>query len=92
MDAYTHTKLDQIRDTQRDHGTILSRIEAAAASRPARPALIPKLKLSPFWQTIAAGALTWGVTFMIGSYLRHGGDPVKVIELLLKLLGSMVGV
>lgn len=91
MDAYTHTKLDQLLAVQREHGELLKQL-ATDRKQGAKSGFTQKLKLPVFWQTLAAGLLTWGVTILISSYLRHGGDPVKIIELLLKLLGSMVGV
>lgn len=96
MDALTSHllgKIDQMQDRQRDHGEILNRILTALErdTEPGPPA--PKLrlidriiKLPPLSQMIIGGAASWGIGTAISSYLSHGGDPMALIEALLKLL------
>jgi hypothetical protein len=93
MDAgLTHllTKLDKIHDTQRDHGEILNHLKTARTSDMVSNNNEKNdtrwLKLPPFSQMIVGGMASWAVGTAIGSFIRHGGDPVVIIEAVLKLL------
>lgn len=95
MDALTSHllgKIDQMQDRQRDHGEILNRILAAlerdteSGPPPPKLRLIERIKLPPLSQMIIGGAASWGIGTAISSYLSHGGDPMALIEALLKLL------
>lgn len=88
MDAYILTKLDQLRDTQRDHGEILRRLEVAVAykSQDEGKGFLAKLKLPLSLQKIVASAFYSGMGLLLIRYLTHGGDAITAIEILLKLL------
>ena len=41
---------------------------------------------SPFWQSCAAGGLFWILGICSRAYLSRGGDPMALLELILKSL------
>lgn len=89
MDAYILTKLDQLRDTQRDHGEILNRL-LIAAEKPRSPdgdsGFLAKLRLPLSLRKIGVGVIYILISGLIASHLKHGGDAISVLELLLKYL------
>jgi hypothetical protein len=96
MDAtFLHVlaKLDQIRDTQRDHGEIIKSILASRQEKEDKKSgLLSQLQKLPLhWQWIVGGMVSWGISAAIGAYLKNGGDPIKLIEALLKFFGLIVG-
>lgn len=96
MDSYTQAKLDKNIEILRDHSEILRQIldrvtaltiaATAEKASPERRIFSAKMKLSPFWQMIAGGVVSWSIGTAISSYLKHGGDPMALIALLLKSL------
>ena len=94
MDALTShllSKLDKLLECQRDQSEVLNRI-AESLNRgttdmsPPKANFTARLKWPPFSQMIVGGVISWGLGTAISSYLSHGGDPMVVIEALLKLL------
>ncbi len=74
-------------------GETLKRIEAAlspqnGALRRRRKTGSPLTRLPLLWQWIIGGIVSWGVSASIGSYLHAGGDPLKLITLLLGIFGK----
>jgi hypothetical protein len=57
------------------------------STRPTQRGLLARLKLTPLGGLIARGAMMWAVGACIISYLALGGDPITLIEALLKLFG-----
>jgi hypothetical protein len=81
-------KLGELRETQRDHGEMLRQIVTLAEREEAtRGGVLASLKLTPLTGLIARGAIMWSVGACIISYLARGGDPITLIEALLKLFG-----
>lgn len=94
------TKLDAIRESQFELGRSLALIQAelsavtvaiaamtvvAAKSPEEKLGVIARLKSIQFSSVIVRGAIMWGVGASISSYLAHGGDPIKLVETLVKL-------
>jgi hypothetical protein len=81
-------KLAELRETQRDQSEMLRRILAAVERKETpRGSLLASLKLTPLGGLIVRGAMMWAVGACIISYLARGGDPIALIEALLKLFG-----
>jgi hypothetical protein len=80
------SKLDRLIDIQRDHGEVLHRIlaEVTRQSDPSNPSRAKRIPLSG---PVARGAVMWMLGAAIVSYLVRGGDPVVLIELLLRSFG-----
>jgi hypothetical protein len=82
------SKLDRLIDIQRDQGELLCQIlkglQASAKPRPSDPS---DLKASTATGPIARGAMMWILGAAIISYLVRGGDPIALIEVLLKSFG-----
>lgn len=96
--GYMLGKLDTMRDTQvqtaqRD-SDLLQRILTAletrqtattTATKPPRGKLFSRVRnMPPFWQSCAAGGLFWILGICTRAYLNRGGDPMALIELLVK--------
>jgi hypothetical protein len=91
LTAYMLGKLDTIIDRQAELKLLLSQrptsTEAprpAAATRATKQFFSRMRNISPFWQSMAAGGLFWIIGICTRSYLSRGGDPMALIELLLK--------
>lgn len=96
LTAYLLTRLDTIVDRQAELKLLLSqRPISTETPRPAAEGSETTTKekkqffsrmrnISPFWQSMAAGALFWIVGICTRSYLSRGGDPMALIELILK--------
>lgn len=91
MDAYILTRLDQLRETQLSHGERLDRIMLELAksppSSPSPTGFIPLLK--SLISSGATGAVVIRIVLVavMGHFVLTGGDPIKIIELLLKFSG-----
>lgn len=94
--GYILARLDKITERQdelKDLIRALSQTGPTPTTGPEKPSsnLFSKLQKLPLhWQWIAGGIVSWGVSSAIGSYLKHGGDPVKLIETLLGAFVSAV--
>jgi hypothetical protein len=91
MDQYMLTKLDKLLDCQRDQLDRLIRIELSLErgrtdTTIQKPSFLARLKFPPLSQMILGGMATWAIGTAIGSFLRHGGDPMVLIEAGLKFL------
>ena len=94
--GYLLGKLDTIRETQvlsiQKHGDLLERILTALETRPTgtttaktQGKLFSRMRnMSPFWQSCAAGGLFWIIGICTRAYLSRGGDPMALIELIVK--------
>lgn len=47
---------------------------------------LPLLRLPPMGRMIAGGVVSWGIGRAIGEYLSRGGDPMALLEALVKLV------
>ena len=74
------SKLDRIDRSQRHHSEMLRRILVAPEPTSPEP---PKLPAG----LILRGALMWTLGAAMLGYLAKGGDPLALIELLLKFSG-----
>jgi hypothetical protein len=78
-------KLDAIEraigDLRREISVEGSRTNSASP----RKRRLPVPKLSPFWQSIAAGGVIWSIGLACKAYLDNGGKPLDLIEAVLKL-------
>jgi hypothetical protein len=82
------SKLDRLIDLQRDQGELMRQIlEGLQASAKPGPSDQSGLKVTAITGPIARGAVTWILGAAIISYLVRGGDPIALIELLLKSFG-----
>jgi hypothetical protein len=80
------SKLDLLYKTQRDHGDLLRRILATAeAKTQLEPAGNGQKPLAA--GIILRGALMWMLGASIIGYLVNGGDPLRLVEVLLKFFG-----
>lgn len=92
--AYILTKLDLILERQRDHGELLVRslaaVEAAGETttktKPPQRLMSRLRSIPPFAQSLMAGGVIWTLGLSVKSFLDHGGQPLQLIELLLKFL------
>lgn len=90
--AHMLAKIDQLREGQRDQTELLRQLLAARSHPERRPektgsGLLSRLTKMPLHlQWIAGGVVSWGISSSIASFLAHGGDPLKLIELLLSHL------
>ncbi len=95
LQGYMLSRLDRLEELQRQQIQLLERIlETLQARTPTKRSatstksgFLQKLKLPPLSQIVIGGACSWGISSAISTYLSHGGDPLKVLEVLLKLFG-----
>lgn len=97
--AHILTKLDRLHDMMRDQSENLSALRGLVQEWSQSKGESPKERRissaflgrifngwSPFWQSIAVGAILWVIGVCIKSYLSRGGDPMALIDLAVKLL------
>jgi hypothetical protein len=85
--AFIHLlqKLDALLDRQAEIKALLQQRLQESPPEGGKGLFTRLLKLPLYWQWIIGGIVSWGVSAAIGSYLKNGGDPLKLIELLLGL-------
>jgi hypothetical protein len=82
------SKLDRLIDNQRDQGELLHQIlEGPPASTKPGPDDLSGSKVTAITAPITRGAMMWILGAAIISYLVRGGDPIALIEVLLKSFG-----
>lgn len=89
LTGYMLGKLDKI--SEQIHGLEKLLLQPAAAGRSETTKTKRRLfsriaSLPPFWQNIAAGGIIWTFGLSVKAFLDHGGKPLELIELLLKLV------
>lgn len=88
LTGYMLGRLDKI--SEQIHGLEKLLLQPAAAARSekttkTRRGLFSRIaSLPPFWQNIAAGVPLWILGICTHAYLKRGGDPMALIELVLK--------
>lgn len=93
--AYMLSRLDTIIDRQAELKALITQalvLMDQPRQSQAAPTAVTKAKssfsrirsLSPFWQSMAAGGLFWIIGICTRSYLSRGGDPMALIELVVK--------
>jgi hypothetical protein len=80
------SKLDRIERAQRHYGEMLRRILVALEAKPPPEPASPEPPKLPAG-LILRGALMWTLGAAMLGYLAKGGDPLALIELLLKFSG-----
>jgi hypothetical protein len=87
MDLATSHILQKLDAIERAIGDLRHDLASAATKTTSTKAksLFSRLKrLPPFWQSLLAGGLLWTFAICTHAYLRRGGDPMALIELVLK--------
>lgn len=101
LQGYFLTKLDRIEELLRTQIKLQEQVALtlAALAAPPKPvaavaekaverlSFIQRLKFPPFSQIVIGGCCSWGISSGISTYLSQGGDPLKLIEMFLKLFG-----
>lgn len=90
LQGYMLTRMDRQEELLRTQIALQKAILAAIKGQQkdtSPPGIWARLKLPPFSQILIGGACSWGLSSAIGSYLSHGGDPLKLIEAFLKFFG-----
>lgn len=86
MDAGTAYLIQRIDRIDRQLGELLRRQEqrqSLPVVEGEKTGLFSRLNKLPLpLQWLAGGVASWGISAGIASYIKHGGDPTKVIDLL----------
>jgi hypothetical protein len=95
LTAYMLGRLDTIIDRQAELKALITQVltlmeqprpaVASATTTRTRKQLFSRMRnMSPFWQSMVAGGLFWIIGICTRSYLNRGGDPMALIELIVK--------